>query len=235
VCKFWRDTSTYNDVKDRNPPDLRVYLADPRNTRHRVEVQQKLDAFHERAARQIEALPGEQPLTGGLANLLRALRTSTAPVLTISVARSGNREPDSMEGILGPTVAPVMASTMIKKLSAKLTQEMNLLLGMHGGELLGEQMTAFGEAIEGFAMIRIDCKLRRPGKAEAGGQGSYSVLWKVTLQADESAAKFTCAWKRDFRAADTNTLESEFQRTCNDFPDQFAQYLRNTVAPNDQP
>jgi hypothetical protein len=235
VCRFWRDTSIYKDVKDRNPPDLRFYLADPRNTRHRNDVQQKLDGFHDRAAKQIKALPGEPQLTGGLASLLGALRTSTAPVLTMSVTRSANRAPDSMEGILGPAVAPVMASTLIQKLSTKLTQEMNLLLGMHRGELLGEQMTALGEITEGFAMLTIDCKLRRPGKAEAGGQGSYSVVWTVTLQADESAPKFTCSWKRDFRAADASTLESEFQRMCNDFPDQFAHYLRTRVAANDQP
>jgi hypothetical protein len=231
LCKAWRDSSIFGRAK--TPGDLRAYLADPRNTRYRDKAQSQLDALHERAAKQIEAQPGEAALTRGLASVVRALRTSPTPILTVGVVRSPRKEPTSMEAILGPAVMPVTASVMIKQLASSLSPgQMNAIVGSP----LGEQIVVFGEATEGFAMIQIDGRLRRPGGAEEGGPvGGSSIVWTVTLQADEKAPKHTLAWKEDIRANNADDLEKAFRDSCNKFPGQLVGYLRNKVPANLKP
>jgi hypothetical protein len=238
LCQVWRDASLFSTAAHENTPAiLRAYLADRRNTRHRGEAQALLNALHEQAAKQIEAQNGQPELVKGLASLIRALRSSPAPVVTMSVVRDPKPEPDSLEGVVGPRVMPVLASTMIKQLATTLSpQEMNRMVGQQVGDRpLGEQMVAFGEAAEGFAMIQIEARLRRPSKVEAGGQGIHSVVWTVTFQADESAPRQTCGWKRDFRLADPKGLEREIQTAFNEFPKQLVRFLQNKVPPNEQP
>jgi hypothetical protein len=235
LCKVWRDASLFGRVGgSQNPADLRAYLADHRNTRHRALVQKQLDAVHEKAAGALERAPGEPDLTKGLANLVRALRNNPVPVLTIGVVRNPKPDRDSMETILGPTVMPATASTLVRGLSAQMSpNQMNALVGAP----LGERIVAFGEATEGFAMIQIECRLRRPpAQAEAGGPpGKVSVVWTVTLQADESAEKKTCRWKRDIAGTNPDDVEREFRQACSEFPGQFVNFLRNKIPANAQP
>src|SRR5262249_29876220 len=98
------------------------------------------------------------------------------------------------------------------------------------GQQVGEQLVAFGEALEGrFAMLRIEPRL-------TGEKGQYNLVWTVTLQADESAPKYTCRWKQDIRAATQDELKKQFQQACDSFPGKFMDLLvRTRVQPHEQP
>jgi hypothetical protein len=237
LCKAWRDEVFWDHVKNKNPFELREYLADQRNTRHRKEAQDKLDAFHQRTANSLQALAGEPALTKGLAEIIMAVKDQTAPVMTVAVKHSQKKEPDTLDGILGGPEASVLGSTMVKKLAEKLSQQLTNLVGAP----LGQEIVAIGEPAEGFVMVQIDCRVRRPDERE----NRYSIVWTVTVQASESAPKQEVRWKQDFRVDNQAEVVKAVRQACippapplaigPNFPDQFVKYLRERIKDNEKP
>lgn len=222
LCKAWRDEAFWGHVKEKNHAlDLREYLADPHTTRHRVDAQTKLDELHQRVATAVQKQPGEPELTKGLAELIRALKDQTAPVLTVAVKHSQKKEPDTLDGILGAEEASVRCSKMVKQLSEQLTEHLTRLVGPP----LGQEIVAIGEFTEGFAMLQIDCRLVHPER----GLPDYYLLWTVTLQANESAPRHKVIWKQDFRANDRALVQNRCRLFCDEFPTVFLKYLNQPV------
>lgn len=89
-----RDDALYEAVcKVTQPPSieprfLRVYLIDPRNTRHRTEVQQKLASFYDDAIQRIpqQGQGADANLRNGMVEILRSLKDADQPIVSLKVS-----------------------------------------------------------------------------------------------------------------------------------------------------
>jgi hypothetical protein len=164
VSAVLRDDAFFDYVKSKRPPELRAYLIDGRNTRHREEAQKLLDRFHEQAAERIAKGPGNAELKKGLADIVGALKKDTHPVITLAFKAA----PDSAKGDF-----PAEQVKPRQKAAARA-------LAQHLANVVGPDMAAFGEAPEGKAMMEIAYKLTAP----AAGAALYRMEWTVTLRAE---------------------------------------------------
>jgi hypothetical protein len=178
IVTAMRDDEIFSLVMEpnRRPPDLRAYLVDRRNTRHRTEVFQRLARFHDEAASRVEARKGDPQLIAGLASLIRSLGQEPRPLITLSLKQSQEADKRDQEILFAPTGMASLRSDLVKKLSEALTQ------------LYGQDMTDYGEVEEGEAMIEIIAKATK-----MGDRPGYRIDWTTTLQANAEAAKFV--WK----------------------------------------
>jgi hypothetical protein len=213
LCTALRDDEIFDLVRDRPAPDLRAYLIDRRNTRHRTEVMQRLARVHDQKAMQIEARGGDPQLIAGLASLIRAVGHQASPMITLSVRQSQ----DADERDRGTLFAAEQMQRLRKDLIAKLTAPSPT----HGlPSLFGTDMTDYGEVEEGPAMIEIASKATR-----LADRPGYRIDWTVTLQASEDAAKFV--WKTQTMpppgAAGHSAIALQGQ--YNEFPQRFDQAL----------
>jgi hypothetical protein len=184
VCSAMRDDEIFDLVKDRQALELRSYLVDRRNSRHRAEVMQRLTRWHDQAAQQIEARKnGDPQLTAGLASLVRGLGHEAQPVITIAVKQSQQDGLD--QALFAPAGMQALRTELIKDLTEYLTPP-------NKPDVIAPELAAYGEVMDGHAMIHISSHVRshdRPREARPG----YRIDWTFTLQATPEAAKFV--WK----------------------------------------
>ena len=85
------DELAFTQAKQGGAPGLRGYLLDPRNKSNRAEAEQMLARTYDAPVNKLKSLdPGQQPvLREGVIKLLDVLRTSTSPVVSISVTEDG--------------------------------------------------------------------------------------------------------------------------------------------------
>jgi hypothetical protein len=84
----FRDDAIYEAVT-RNPEEprfLRAYLIDPRNTRHRDDVTNRLPKFYNRVVESVRANGGDPTLKDGFAQVLDSLRKAGQPVVSIRMS-----------------------------------------------------------------------------------------------------------------------------------------------------
>jgi hypothetical protein len=177
LCTALRDDELFAIVKESNkPPDLRAYLVDRRNTRHRDEVQKMLAAHHEAAARRFEQSKGDAELRAGMAEIVRGLAQSTAPVVTLRFKETQEGDARDRQALF----APALMSSLRTGAARDLT---NHLL-----PVLGPELVDFGEVQEGPAMIEIASHATpiEPGR-------TYRIDWTLTLQASPEAPRHV--WK----------------------------------------
>jgi hypothetical protein len=177
IVTAMRDDEIFTLVMEpaRRPPELRAYLIDRRNTRHRTEVLQRLARFHDDAAEAIEARRGDPQLLAGLTSLIRSLGQDPRPLITLTVKQI--RDPDPRDDALfQPAGMESLRKDLVRKISDSLTP------------LYGQDMTDYGEVEEGEAMIEIVAKA-----SKMTTQPGYRIDWMMTLQASADAARFV--WK----------------------------------------
>lgn len=237
VCRAWRDGSVYAEVKGKNPPELRVYLADPQNTSHRAEVVAELKRFHDRLADTIEKSNGDPRMRQAMANLIRAVHDRPAPVITMAFARTTDpNDKTTMEGILGPLEAATMSRSRLEQLGRDLPNWFRDVGEHRGGMQIGDQIVSFEEARGGaFAMILISVKLVRPEPADAPDALHNRIEWKVRFQrsasAEDEKEAVTVSWGQDVLTDDPNVLRRQLRKSCEEFPTTFRQYLQSMPIP----
>jgi hypothetical protein len=178
VVTAMRDDEIFSLVTEpnRRPPDLRAYLVDQRNTRHRAEILQRLARFHDDSAQWVAARKGDPQLVAGLASVIRSVGQETRPVVTLSVKQMQEADDRDKNTLFAPAMMDTHRLDLVRKLSDALTT------------LYGPDLTDFGEVQEGEAMIEIVAR----AKKTADGK-SYHIDWTMTLQASAEAPKFV--WK----------------------------------------
>jgi len=160
-----RDDATYEAVKGKPAPNLRFYLIDRRNTRHREAVIGELGRHHELAATQVLNNGREAELQHGLADIIRELKSDPRPVVTVWFKR-GEKGPEVPAGYLSDEHLQTIDRDMIRDFSQR----------MDG--VVGTGMVDFGEVTEGPARMEVVSKVV-PGKANE----PWRLEWTVTLKA----------------------------------------------------
>jgi hypothetical protein len=178
IATAMRDDEIYSLViaPNRRPPDLRAYLIDRRNTRHRAEVLQRLARFHEDAAGAVEKKGGDPQLLAGLASLIRSQGQNARPVIAIAVKQTQDADAKDRDTLFASAGMQSLRKDLVKVISEKLTP------------LYGPDMTDYAEVEEGDAMIEVHAKA-----SKLGDNPGYRMDWTMTLQASPDAAKFV--WK----------------------------------------
>jgi hypothetical protein len=178
IATAMRDDEIFSLVMapNRRPPDLRAYLIDRRNTRHRAEVLQRLARFHDDAAQMVEKRRGDPQLIAGLASLIRSQGQNARPLITIAVKQTQDADAKDLNTIFASQGMLSLRKDLVKKISDTLTP------------LYGQDMTDYGEVEEGDAMIEVLAKA-----SKQGDRPCYRIDWTMTIQASPDAAKFV--WK----------------------------------------
>jgi hypothetical protein len=180
ACKWLatrlRDDAYFNVVKAKQVQDLRAYLSDPRNTRHRAEVVKLLQGHYARQEGPLLA-QGDPELMAGLVDLLRAVAGEARPVITLGFAKQAKR-PDTPQGYLSAAVLETLDRQVIKEITDRLAQR------------IGQNYADYAEVTDGHAMITFTPKVTVPPKEE-GGPREVRIDWAVTIQADPEAKKRT--------------------------------------------
>jgi hypothetical protein len=240
MCRVMRDASLYSAVENGNPPDLRVYVADRRNSMYRTEAVSKLKGFHDRLADAVEQRNGDAAMKRGMADLIRAVHASPTPVISMAFTKGDPKDGSTMEGILGPSEAATMSSGRIRQLAEKdLATYFKSIGEWRNNQQIGDQIVAFGEATgDAFAMILIDVRLVKPDP-KAINPKQHSIVWKVRFQrsASEEDEKnaVSARWKQDVISDDPRVLEIRFRSECEQFPARFTQYLQNPIPDQQRP
>ncbi|MBI3408339.1 MAG: hypothetical protein HY040_08280 [Planctomycetes bacterium] len=82
----WRDDAIFDLVKTQRPPYLRdAYLIDPRNTRHREEVEALLARFYAPVIKDVQDHGGDKDLSGKFVAVLEKIKTAPRPTVSIRV------------------------------------------------------------------------------------------------------------------------------------------------------
>jgi hypothetical protein len=171
-----RDDAVFELVKNKQAPDLRYYLIDKRNSRHREEAQAKLRALMEPVA-QRAAGQGDKALGAGLADVVRAVAGDGHPLITLRFPKQ-EKKPDTAAGYLSAAVIETLNRDVVKEITDRLSQH------------LGQQTADYAEVTEPPAMIELVPKVIPPEKGAPGHQ-VVQLEWMVTLQASPEAKKHT--------------------------------------------
>jgi hypothetical protein len=158
-----RDEAIYDAVtRVTQPPSveprfLRAYLIDPRNTRHRDEVQRQLAGFYDPAISHVTNRATDAELRGGMVQVLESLRTADQPIVSLKVTEKPDGKPGAaerqkkiLEGIVGGNVAGGTGGIMDE--FAKVSPPIQPGPGVVFKEQpppIGHQLIAFVEAPEG--------------------------------------------------------------------------------------
>jgi hypothetical protein len=153
-----RDDALFDLVKKENPPQLRYYLVDSRNTAHRDEAQKLLDGYYDRALETLAQRKVSASIRKGLAGLATAARAAPQPVVTVSVACADTAtDKDKAEE---PSVRQ------------RVAEEMAELLGRN--DLVG-----FAQARDGAdGQLKVVYRRTKPSERE----GRPGVEWKLTFR-----------------------------------------------------
>lgn len=231
ACRAWRDASIYSAVKDRNPPELRVYLIDSRNAIYRADVLARLKRHHDQLADGVERQNGEPALKKAVADLIRSTSASATPEVTMAFERAKDADDaGSMEAVLGKGEAAALRAGRLKQLGeVELPGLFRAVGGLGGnGVALGDQVVAFVEAKPGeFANVLVTARLERP----EGKDGRYRVVWSVKLRRAADDEGVTVRWQQGGAMNDPRSAENEFRRQCEQFPQTFKQFLQTPIQP----
>jgi hypothetical protein len=205
-----RDDELFKLVTEpqRRPPELRAYLVDRRNTRHRTEALQRLARYHDDSAQTVERLRGNPQLIAGLASLIRALGQNPRPVITLTVKQTQDAPAAELNTLFASEGMKSLRKDLVKAISDKLTP------------LYGQDMTDYGEVEEGDAMIEIHAKA-----SKLGARPGYRIDWTMTMQASPDAAKFEWKTQTEPRADAGNNYKMLMDQ-YNDFKLRFDSALK---------
>jgi hypothetical protein len=239
ACRVWRDASIYAAVRGKNPPELRVYLADPQNTLYRTDVVAQLKSMHDNLAAALEKQNGDPLMKKALAELIRGVHDSPAPTITMAFDKGDAKDPNSMEGILGPLEAAAMSGSRIKQLGEGRREKnpgspeglpdlFDRIGDFRNNQNVGRQIVAFEEVPgDSFAMIQISVKVDKPDPDAA----TRRIVWTVRFQRSPSAEPVTVAWTQPVFSDDEDALRRQFRKSCEDFPRTFMTYLQTMPIP----
>jgi len=171
----------------------------------------------------------------GLADLIRSIHGSPDPVITMRFAKAADpKDPESMEGVLGPLEAAAMGSSRIKQLGERdLPPWLRSIGEVRNGAQIGDQIVAFEEARpDAFAMILITVTLKRPDP-DAADALRHRIEVKVRFQrspsAEDEKAALTVTWNHDLVTNDSGVLRRRFRKTCEELPGTFRTYLQSPI------
>jgi hypothetical protein len=196
VSSIRRDDAFFNAARGKRPPELRAYLIDGRNTRHREEAQKLLDRFHDEAADRVAKGPGNAELRTALGNIVRSLKKTTHPVITIAFKPAAGSDAAGF---------PAEQVKLRQKAAARALAE-------HLGKVIGDDMAAYGEPPDGKAMFEIVYKLTVP----AAGERAYRMEWTVTLREDPEKAA-GAVYKAEIRRDAQGNRDAVLQGLYDDF------------------
>jgi hypothetical protein len=165
-----RDDGIFDAVMhEQKAPALRWYLVDPRNRRHREEVEHRLGQLHDQSARRLLERPGgDGQLKAGLAAVAQELKKTPTPVMTMSFGEGPPPEAGKVPANWNATAQALRG------------QKDFVLKGMadHLTAALGEDLTDYGEAPGGTpAMAEVTYQPAGPGQ----------VVWAVKLRPEPGA------------------------------------------------
>lgn len=182
LARSSRDDAIFELVKDKPAADLRYYLIDKRNGRHREQAQAKLRALMEPVAQRVSG-QGDKVLGAGLAELVRAVAGDARPLITLRFPKQ-EKKPDAVAGYLSAAVIETMNRDLVKEITDRLSQH------------LGQQTADFAEVTEPPAMIEFVPRVIPPEKG-APGPPVVRLEWAVTLQASPEAKKYVVALRTE--------------------------------------
>jgi hypothetical protein len=183
-----RDDAYFDEVKGKGVNELRSYMIDRRNTRHREAVKKLLEFQAEQSIARVKT-QGDPVLRAGLAELVRAVAGETRPVITLHVVKQPKRE-NTPEQYLSPAVQETLNRQIINEISKQL------------GQHVGQQTADYGEVTEPSGMIEFTPKVELPPRGERGGE--LRIVWTVTLQATPEAKKHTLTLNTSTRLPHNN-------------------------------
>lgn len=176
VVLFSRDQALFAAVKDKGHADIRVYLQDPNNTRHRDELMAKLARVHEDHAARFESsnVPNAE-VKAGLKGVILGLKNEVHPAVTVRFYSSGKGDADPGKHF-SDAFRKTLNAEQIKKLHERLTRRIS------SNDLLN-----FADVSDPPAVIDVDAVLTLPAGDVPGGQARID--WTVTFQANADAPK----------------------------------------------
>ena len=190
-CKAWavsmRDSAIFETVDKKDPGHLRLYLIDPRNTRHRDEVIKQLGIVHDQVASGIEARKGgDVEAKSGLANAIRVLKDQGRPLITVGFATS-EKGPSVPEGYFSSAVQAEQNHYIL----TELRKAIRPLVGVKATAELGGpppetlDLVDVAQVFDGPAMMFVEAKVNPGDKTNR----ECSITWTVTFQATPGGEK----------------------------------------------
>jgi hypothetical protein len=177
IASFSRDGAMYEELKNGKHPEARAYLADPRNTRYRKEMLERLAGFHDDAAKKLDPATFLVPeARTGLKEVILGLKEDPHPWVTVRFFSSGKGDADPGTH-LSEAVRGTMHRDMIKTLSDRI-----------GRKVGADDFLNFGEATEPPATIEVDAVLTLPA-ADVPAAGQARIDWTVTFQVNADSPK----------------------------------------------
>jgi hypothetical protein len=180
ICKAQHDHAVYDLVRNDKAGMLRAYLVDPRNTRHREEIQQRVNQVHDAAAQRILQRGRDHNLKNGLAAIVLELKPNPRPIVAIGFKQSHTTEGNVADGgAFSPTMVKLRHEALQKNLCDHLTN------------VVGEDVVAYGAVPDGEpAMIEISYAVTlKPNPPGVFAQGICEVDWTVTVSTDPDSTR----------------------------------------------
>jgi hypothetical protein len=183
-----RDDALFNVVmkEPAEPQYLRLYLSDPRNTRHRDAVAKRLSRFYDAPIDYVKD-KGENPeLREGMAQVLDSLRTAEQPVVSLRVTEQ-NTPPGAEDGRANRE--KVLRTQLVNAINREFSRQPWGGPVRFPGEVnppprspVGEQLIAFVEPPEGADKAHFDIVYA----VEPAGNGQSRISATVTIRTDVS-------------------------------------------------
>lgn len=194
----WRDDAIYEMVKTERPPVLRAYLIDPRNTRHREEVEQHLGLFYSVAILNVRNTAADAELRDGFIGLLKSVQTAVQPVVSMRVEEQVERPAGEAEA---GDPARLRQAQIERQLVEGLTR------------VVGEDLIAFVQAPADVPpLLAISYKI----EPVADQVDRHRVKWTVSIRPrpEEEPRSKTWTSKQDWqRAALEQAVQAETEQT----------------------
>lgn len=166
----WRDDAMFKQalthpIAQEKPVLLRVYLLDPRNTRHRPKAEQMLEEYYQPALSVIEARATDAELKKGMIALVTALGKAKQPLVSVRVTEV------PVPGVAGPEFQETQITNRRDAVAKWLATSVTRVVGTHLVEVV--ELLA-----EGSAMIDIRYRFV-PGPTRAD---LVRVEWTVEIR-----------------------------------------------------
>jgi hypothetical protein len=195
LCKLWavsmRDSAIFETVDKKDPGWLRLYLIDPRNTRHRDEVIKQLEPFHNEVAKRFEDRKGDPEATVGMANLIRSLKDQGRPLITVGFA-TAEKGPTVPEGYFSGAVKAALEQRILtefrKVLQPMVFVRRSAIEGIIPPEPL--YLVDVAQVFDGPAMVFIEATVKPADKTTRECAITWTVTFQATPEGDKKIAKF---------------------------------------------
>ena len=182
-----RDGAIFEMVDKKDPGWLRIYLSDPRNTRHREEVVKQLQTYHDNVAKSIEDGKGDAEIRSGLANVIRSLADHGQPLITVGFVHS-EKGPTVPEGYFSDAAKAGLEKYIVlelHKVIEPLVKVQPTIIPFDLSPPKPVDLVDVAQIVDGPATMLIEAKVKPGDKADK----ECSIRWTVTFQATPEADK----------------------------------------------